>query len=121
MDKEEFLGKLQMCYFGERNAFDEIVSEFDRLKAREEEISKMYLAGHKYASEIEGKYITEKYIVDELEKWLENEIRETEKGIERLENTNSCRISNLRIRNANYRETLTKLKKLKEEIYDYNN
>ena len=31
MNKEEFIGKLQMCYFGERNAFDEIVSEFDRL------------------------------------------------------------------------------------------
>jgi hypothetical protein len=42
MNKEEFLGKLQMCYFGERNAFDEIVSEFDRLNN----------------------------IIDELEEWL---------------------------------------------------
>ena len=31
MNREEFLGKLQMCYFGERNAFDEIVNEYDRL------------------------------------------------------------------------------------------
>ena len=45
--------------------------EIERLKAREEEISKMYLAGHKYASEMEGKYILAKYVIDELEKWLE--------------------------------------------------
>lgn len=45
--------------------------ENERLKAREEEISKMYLAGHKYASEMEGKYILAKYVIDELEKWLE--------------------------------------------------
>ena len=31
MNKEEFIGKLQLCYFGDRNAFNEIVSEYDRL------------------------------------------------------------------------------------------
>lgn len=31
MDRDEFIGKLQMCYFGERNAFNEIISEYDRL------------------------------------------------------------------------------------------
>lgn len=41
MNKEEFLGKLQMCYFGERNAFDEIVSEFDRLNNIIEELEKL--------------------------------------------------------------------------------
>ena len=32
MDKTEFLGKLQLCYFGDRNAFDEIVELFDRMQ-----------------------------------------------------------------------------------------
>lgn len=38
MTKEEFIGKLQMCYFGDRNAFNEIVGEYDRLKAEYERI-----------------------------------------------------------------------------------
>lgn len=32
MDKTEFLGKLQLCYFGDRNAFDEIVELFDKMQ-----------------------------------------------------------------------------------------
>jgi len=31
MNKEEFIGKLQMVYVGDRNAIDEIISEYDRL------------------------------------------------------------------------------------------
>ena len=38
MTKEEFIGKLQMCYFGDRNAFNEIVGEYDKLKAKYERI-----------------------------------------------------------------------------------
>lgn len=43
MNKEEFIGKLQMCYFGERNAFDEIVSEFDRLNNIINEFNKLLI------------------------------------------------------------------------------
>ena len=32
MNKEEFIGKLQMVYFGDRNAFNEIVEDNQRLK-----------------------------------------------------------------------------------------
>lgn len=31
MNKEEFIGKLQMVYVGDRNAIEEIISEYDRL------------------------------------------------------------------------------------------
>ena len=31
MDRVEFIGKLRMCYFGEKRAFDEIINEYDRL------------------------------------------------------------------------------------------
>lgn len=31
MNKEEFIGKLEMVYVGDRNAIDEIISEYDRL------------------------------------------------------------------------------------------
>ena len=33
MTRDEFIGKLQMCYFGDRNAFNEIVNEYDKLKS----------------------------------------------------------------------------------------
>ena len=32
MNKEEFIGKLQMVYVGDRNAFDEIVEDNQKLK-----------------------------------------------------------------------------------------
>lgn len=32
MNKEEFIGKLQMVYVGDRNAFNEIVEDNQRLK-----------------------------------------------------------------------------------------
>lgn len=32
MDKEEFIGKLQMVYVGDRNAFNEIVEDNQKLK-----------------------------------------------------------------------------------------
>ena len=30
MNKDEFIGKLEMVYVGDRNAIDEIISEYDR-------------------------------------------------------------------------------------------
>lgn len=32
MNKEELIGKLQMCYFGDRNALNELVGYYDGLK-----------------------------------------------------------------------------------------
>lgn len=32
MEKSEFIAKLQMCYFGDRNAFNEIIEVYDELK-----------------------------------------------------------------------------------------
>ena len=32
MNREEFIGKLQMVYVGDRNAFDEIVEDNQKLK-----------------------------------------------------------------------------------------
>ena len=45
MNKEEFIGKLQLVYVGDKRASKEIISEYDRLNN----------------------------IIDELEKWLKKE------------------------------------------------
>ena len=37
MNKEEFIGKLQMVYVGDRNAFNEIVSVYDNLQQEKED------------------------------------------------------------------------------------
>ena len=52
--------------------------EIERLKAREQECIDKYLSMSKYANEMESKYIIEKYIVDELEKWLEDNWQQTQ-------------------------------------------
>lgn len=42
--------------------------EIERLKKREQECIDHYLVQCKYASEMEGKYITANYVINELEK-----------------------------------------------------
>ena len=67
----DFYGELDVINYEEYQKLEkEKDKEIERLKAREEEISKMCLANHKYASEMEGKYILAKYVIDELEKDL---------------------------------------------------
>jgi len=81
MNKEEFLGKLQMCYFGERNAFDEIVSEYDRLNNIIDELEKYlekfdfnaFICGNREASKsIElGARLNNDFILDKLKELKE--------------------------------------------------
>lgn len=52
----------------------ELKKEIERLKKREQECIDHYLVQCKYASEMEGKYISANYIINELEKWLEESI-----------------------------------------------
>ena len=44
--------------------------EIERLKKREQECIDHYLVSCKYASEMESKYISANYVINELEKWL---------------------------------------------------
>jgi hypothetical protein len=55
MNKEEFIGKLQMVYVGDRNAFNEIVEDNQRLK------------NEVVYSKVEIDRLNN--IIDELEKW----------------------------------------------------
>ena len=61
MNKEEFIGKLQMVYVGDRNAFDEIVEDNQKLK-KEHNITDIKLLDENNRL---------KNIIDELEKWIE--------------------------------------------------
>lgn len=62
MNKEEFIGKLQMVYVGDRNAFDEIVEDNQKLK------------NEVVYSKVEIDRLNN--IIDELEKWLIKHIDE---------------------------------------------
>lgn len=57
MNKEEFIGKLQMVYVGDRNAFDEIVEDNQKLK------------NELVYSKVEIDRLNN--IISELEKWIE--------------------------------------------------
>lgn len=84
MNKEEFIGKLQMVYVGDRNAFNEIVEDNQRLK------------NLLVYSKVEIDRLNN--IIDELEKW----IKENNLGKYRTENV------------VDTDELLDKLKALKE-------
>lgn len=60
MNRDEFLGKLQLCYFGDRNAFEEIVSVYDKQKKVKEERDKYKIVLDKI-KEILNKMIYEGY------------------------------------------------------------
>ena len=66
MNKEEFIGKLQMVYVGDRNAIDEIISEYDRLNNIIEEIEntiKNFMENHTEGY-IDWKYDREQYLAE---------------------------------------------------------
>lgn len=57
MNRDEFIGKLQMCCFGDRNAFNEIVNEYDKLKLLyDKALSNLVKDDHKIIKAIE--YLT---------------------------------------------------------------
>lgn len=70
MNKEEFIGKLQMVYVGDRNAFNEIVENNQKLK------------NEVVYSKVEIDRLNN--IIDELEKWcnecIDNQIIARENG-----------------------------------------
>lgn len=66
MNKEEFIGKLQMVYVGDRNAIDEIISEYDRLNNIIEEIENTienFMENHTEGY-IDWKYDREQYLAE---------------------------------------------------------
>ena len=91
MNKEEFIGKLQMVYVGDRNAFNEIVEDNQKLKNEvvyskveidrlNKEYERIYNENCKLREEhniTDIKLLDEnnrlKNIIDELEKWLKKE------------------------------------------------
>ena len=93
MNKEEFIGKLQMVYVGDRNAFNEIVDDNQKLKNElvyskveidrlNKEYERIYNENCKLREEhniTDIKLLDEnnrlKNIIDELEKWLEENIK----------------------------------------------
>ena len=60
MNKEEFIGKLEMVYVGDRNAFDEIVEDNQKLK------------NEVVYSKVEIDRLNN--IIEELEKYIHNEL-----------------------------------------------
>lgn len=78
MNKEEFIGKLQMVYVGDRNAFNEIVEDNQKLKNEvvysKVEIDRLNNIIKELSKDVDmwnKKYNEQFNIIIELEKWLE--------------------------------------------------
>ena len=74
-DREHFIATLQACYFGDRNAFDEIVRIYDKKENIIKEVRK-YIVTHKlynfkYDNEELFEIVTDKKAKDELLKILD--------------------------------------------------
>lgn len=109
MNKEEFIGKLEMVYVGDRNAFNEIVEDNQKLKNEvvyskveidrlNKEYERIYNENCKLREEhniTDIKLLDEnnrlKNIIDELEKWcnecIDNHIIARENGVTTISDT----------------------------------
>ena len=57
-----------------KSAYENVLIANGMLRQENTQLKKMNLNKHKYASEMEGKYILEKYKVDQLKSWLEKQV-----------------------------------------------
>lgn len=72
MNKEEFIGKLQLVYVGDKRASEEIISEYDRLNNIIDELEK-WIEEHKQYQLISERYIVwEDKLVNKLKALKEN-------------------------------------------------
>ena len=83
MNKEEFIGKLEMVYVGDRNAFDEIVEDNQKLKNEvvysKVEIDRLNNIIKELSKDVDmwnRKYNEQFDIINELEKYLIEHIDE---------------------------------------------
>lgn len=68
MDRNEFIGKLQMVYVGDRNALNEIIREYDSLNNIIDELEKAYYKMEEKQVEIDGRgyYYTDLIPIEEI-------------------------------------------------------
>ena len=111
MNRDEFIGKLEMVYVGDRNAFNEIVEDNQKLKNlvvySKVEIDRLNNLIKELSKDVDmwnKKYNEQFNIITELEKWLRKNINDINTYFENtpfgVEDT--------------YKEVLDKLKELKE-------
>lgn len=62
MTLEEFIGKLQMVYVGDRNAFNEIVSVYEKLQQRLEKVIEYIENNSLYEEEYDYDYEENSYL-----------------------------------------------------------
>ena len=84
-DYEQQVEKAKLC--------DEKDKEIERLKKREQECIDHYLVSCKYASEMESKYISANYVINELEKDLDRQIEFCTNEADGTTNDKYCRIA----------------------------
>ena len=101
------------------NARADLLLEIQQLKQENQKLketlknnSKINIADHKYASEMEDKYLTEHNILTEFEKWLKERYKQQTKTLKKMEEDNIER-SYVKSRRYLVEECLDKLQELK--------
>ena len=90
MNKEEFIGKLEMVYVGDRNAFNEIVEDNQKLK-NEVVYSKVEIENLKnIISSIKEDYLIEKAKIDKILDYLDTKFMQGLNYSEWTDGYNQC-------------------------------
>ena len=77
-DREDFIATLQACYFGDRNAFNKIVSVYDDLQQENQQLKENLKATKEVAEEHLKKEIQLKEVIDEVRELRNQFIEENE-------------------------------------------
>lgn len=75
MNKEELIGKMQLVYFGDRNALNEMIGYYDGLKEVIEMVQKENNQLKDSSKELLNKFAKKDRVLKELRSWLEDQQR----------------------------------------------
>lgn len=72
MTREEFLNKLQLCYFGERKAFNEIVKYFESLQEQISYLRRSVERKEEQMADWQSDYVLAQSKIDEAVEFINN-------------------------------------------------
>lgn len=78
MTREEFIKKLQLCYFGEKKAFNEIVKYFESLQEQISYLRRSVERKEEQIADWQSDYVLAQSKIDETIEFIKEHITETE-------------------------------------------
>lgn len=114
MTKDEFIGKMQMAYFGDKNALEECTQEYIKIK-------KLYKMALEDDVKTSKRKIVLEQALDEIEKYLKNDIESCNSALSNLEHTIISKHELLKNEKQKDIDVLRIIQKAKGDVKNENN